>query len=121
MLLPILPLSISNHVKAQQQVSHGMHDHTSAQRFRTEHPEVINKSGNQTDIPIRPMLDAEKNGGEPKGKRCESSQRDPLKVMVNEPAHEPGAPKEFFGNGDDGSGSYRSPEEDAVAFERFGP
>ena len=55
-LLPILPLAISNHVKAQKQVGDGVHQDTVAHRFRTNHPEVIDDPGDKADVPIGSML-----------------------------------------------------------------
>ena len=75
------------------------------------HPPVVDKSGEEADIPIRAVLGSEQDGCEHHRAARVAAEGDRPEVVMDEPAHEPRTPEQFLNDRDENYGSYYAADE----------
>src|SRR5215470_11915394 len=94
---PILPLAPIEYVRRERSVGDRVRYHAVGQPACSDYPPVVEDAGEQTDVPVRTVLGAEEDGGDPERVGRVRSQPDGLKVFrADEPAHQPATPKELL-------------------------
>jgi len=93
-------VAAGHHPDCERAVSGGMHQNAVPQIAGSNHPPIEYDSCEQADVPERSVLGCEKNSRQPKRRRCVSAKGHALKIVwVDQPAHQPSSPEEFFENG----------------------